>query len=128
MTQTITTPAVPLETVTPLKPSEAMRLGCLTTEQAFSELVTEDGAKACALGAMAIGYGVARADIAGITWWPESVPRTTLIDCPVQHGCWSSGSNTAVWMSDPGSLVMHLNDGHEWPRERIADLLSEHGL
>ena len=50
------TPAAPVETVTPIKPSEALRLGRLV-RPVQSYLWLEDDNGACACGAIATGWG-----------------------------------------------------------------------
>ena len=100
---TETLPAVaPFEPTTPIKPSEAIRLGCLIAPvQAFGE--PGDGEAACAIAALDLGGF--RGEI------PDAVYD---LDCP--GGC-----------VEPAG-VMHLHDDHRWSRERIADWLEGLGL
>lgn len=128
-TETLTRPA-PVETVTPLRPSEAMRLGCLTTRQGTMVLASGDR-YACALGAMLIGYGFDRdrlhAENALDDVLPEGHPLLERFErvgrvedwyhCPVRRCSRQS--------SDLEAAVIHLNDGHTWKRERIADWLEQ---
>lgn len=108
---------VPVETVTPIKPSEAIRLGCLTTVQGFGFVwgTDEDGTprtgkhngQACVMGAAILG---------GFT--PDAFWRGHSLPCPAcdRRPC-----------ADLGTPA-HLNDDHRWPRERIADWLEGIGL
>jgi hypothetical protein len=50
-------PAAPVETVTPIKPSEALRLGRLLRPVKCTGSWTHGDNAACALGAMDIGWG-----------------------------------------------------------------------
>lgn len=106
-------PAAPVETVTPIKPSEAIRLGCLLRPlQAFGTIADTRGG-VCALGAMMFGFG---ADGMGF-----HVARVTVSDLP----CPACGRiRGAADLFTPA----HLNDDHRWSRERIADWLEAQGL
>ena len=60
MTLTTTRTAAPVEVVTPIKPSEAIRLGCLRSLPTAGEWYDwdDDGRlHACALGAAMLGWG-----------------------------------------------------------------------
>jgi hypothetical protein len=106
MDTTTLTPAVAPETVTPLRPSEAMRLGCLIAPvQAFDTYMA--GNSACALGAVALAMGKNPLDVVFPDW----------SHCPA-----CSEINGA------DSLVIHLNDEHRWSREDIATWLEGLGL
>ncbi len=112
-TETLPT-VVPLEPTTPIKPSEAIRLGCLIApQQAFNHYLSGDGAAACALGAAALGWNT---DPVEAQFLIEDVllPRTV---CP-EPGC------TDGHFGWPAIL----NDTHRWSRERIADWLEGLGL
>jgi hypothetical protein len=114
MIDTRTTTA-PIETVTPIKPSEAIRLGCLTTTKGEGSFFPKPG-QACALGAMAIGLGY-------------DGPRCDHFDCDdtctgsdpyeVVEGLLGSVSPHEIW---------EKNDKALWSRERIADWLESLGL
>lgn len=116
MTIEIETTPAPIETVTPIRPSEAIRLGCLTTAQAFSDYGNGDAA--CAVGAMNIGFGLQNDagdhldDISHLHRGTTVCPETGQRGCP---GRWHV-------------MVFHLNDDHRWSRERIADWLEGLGL
>lgn len=60
-TETLASAAVPTETVTPIKPSEALRLGRLLEPRRASGNAFSD-AGACALGAIHLGWGGDRND------------------------------------------------------------------
>ena len=132
----------PVETVTPLKPSEAMRIGILLyPEQAFVEMVSADGKRACALGTIEAGYGIKDTTIFFPNHPGNIVHRLKLperpgdpietrnasgrfnwfVPCPV-HGC------RVAALVGGHSVVAHLNDFHKWTRERIADWLEGQGL
>lgn len=57
--------SAPVEEVTPIKPSEALRLGRLVRPYESPGVLFADGIAACAIGAMAVGYG-----------WHEANPRS----------------------------------------------------
>ena|SRR5688572_14007077 len=87
------------ETVTPLRLSEAIRLGCLMVPvQAFDEPGND---RAACVIATAIRAGAEYMNV--------------LEPCPAE-GC-----------RDYAGLA-HLNDNHRWSRERIADWLEGLGL
>jgi hypothetical protein len=110
-------PSLPIETVTPIKPSEAIRLGCLTTGQLINETYVDiDGARACVFGAMAIGYGEPHRAAQ-----MHAAINGHLIDSDVFRRCPESGCASVAF-------PMHLNDDHRWSRERIADWLEGLGL
>jgi hypothetical protein len=92
------------EPTTPIRPSVAIRLGCLTTEQAFGEFGGDGQTTACVVIAAAIG---------GF------------------HGSWSlllANRHCPVTLCFRKASVVHLNDDHRWSRERIASWLAEQGL
>lgn len=53
----VRTPAAPVEVVTPIKPSEALRLGRLVRPLHVNAFWFDGEASACALGAMHVGWG-----------------------------------------------------------------------
>ena len=119
-TDTITAPA-PIETVTPIKPSEAIRLGCLTTRQTFKAYGS--GEEACAMGAMVVGLGC-------VPNQDDYVPRSRAallaehaINTVSNKGCPVRSCSPAA-----DNIVVHLNDDHRWSREQIADWLEGVGL
>lgn len=131
---------VPVEPTTPMKPSEAMRLGAMSTEQAF--VTMGDGvAKACALGAMMIGYGHGN-DPYGMLYDPaHPASEVTALHMPVHpeyahrlqvgnryEPCPHHGCRLTDLTGGGFALVVHLNDLHKWPRNKIADWLETLGL
>lgn len=137
----------PIETVTPLKASEAVRLGILLAPiQGHSNLfgVTEgyggtpDGTwVACAVGAAALGFGW-RPPEAGQLVNPENsyddepaydlvmdrIGRERYLRCPWTGPHQDSADDHAIPISHQ---MWHLNDYHRWSREKIAGWLEEHG-
>lgn len=107
----------PVEKVTPIKPSEAIRLGCLAFPvQHFGGLA--QGNRACAMGAMYAGYGDSPHS-PGITSESEAgffQLKEAHLSCPECD------------LKDDDIPVAHLNDDHRWSRERIADWLESIGL
>ena len=103
-----TSPAtVPLEVVTPIKPSEAIRLGCLLAPvQAFGCYQDAPGT-ACVVGAMNLGWGK---PVDYSDW--DVFGAINFLPCPPCR----------VDLNSLASLT-HLNDYHRWTRERIADWL-----
>lgn len=120
-TTTLTTP-IPTETVTPLRPSEALRLGRLTRPLEIKGNLYDGKHGACALGAMREGFGLpetatpwgADADYAAIGL-PAFLPPC---DCIRSGNWWDSGTD-AVW---------HMNDQHDWNTDQIASWLEGLGL
>lgn len=150
-----TTPA-PIETVTPIKPSEALRLGRLLVP-ARSVLVLARYRRgqivsACAMGAMAVGAGESNAlTEAASFWWPggwDTAPRVTPpCVCPPRGLNWQFQTvdplpgrrvytKHRAWRAPV--VVAHLSDVHgqgsrsrggdSWPTARIADWLESLGL
>lgn len=111
--------AAPIEVTTTIRPSEAIRLGCLTTRQNFGNLGGHG--TACAMGAMWLGIGawdgVWRGSVDVVLSEPY-VASLTGLNCPL--GCDSAD----YYLITPA----HLNDDHDWTRERIADWLDSIGL
>lgn len=109
----------PVETVTTIRPSEAIRLGCLIAPaQGMGSFFPEPG-QACALGAMALGFGYdGPLDSEYDPYWfvEARLPRGTI---PMR------GYDDELSYSD---AIYLLNDAREWSRERIADCLEGLGL
>lgn len=107
--------------------SDAIREGSKDTYQSFGqyfEMLTPDSRGrwgACALGAAltAIGDTVSRdtfdieTDLAS---FPEIICKIAGV-CPAEN-CAKFGGQYEVTV---GRMIVHLNDGHRWSRERIAD-------
>lgn len=131
----VQTKPAPIETVTPIRPSEAIRLGCLTTARITGRLVDDDGQSACAVGAMLIGWnGSLRDNDAAMdamdgTAWDQVDQRAAA--CPEPHPKGNPERVSCVRSMPVYMVMQHLNDlsgRHEWSRERIADWLESLGL
>lgn len=110
------TKPAPVEVVTPILPSEAIRLGCLIAPRQLMDdvYVSDDGRSSCVYGALVLGQGVSVAD-ANDEADTRVVGRG--LPCPAcDHG------------DEHADVLLHLNDDHRWSRERIADWLAEQGL
>lgn len=109
----------PIEVTTPIRPSEAIRLGCLIAPvQKFggAHYVADNGA-ACVVGAGMLGMGYRLPD--GPNDFEDDLQGSERDGkCPVDD-CGDS---------DVSILAIHLNDDHRWSRERIADWLEGLGL
>jgi hypothetical protein len=125
----------PVEPMTTMKPSEALRLGAMVSQQAFGTIGNTEWS--CALGAIAIGYNwngnpdpktIFDPDHPGYDAYRLVLPDTRKhrekiqgnwpTACPV-HGCLTA---------DGHAMLPHLNDDHRWSRNRIADWLETQGL
>lgn len=107
----------PVETVTPIKPSEAIRLGCLIAPvQLVDDIYADEELHAaCVYGAMALGMGM--------PWSVADAHADQLSDDPpTGEPCPVAGCQNRF------DVLLHLNDDHRWSRERIADWLAEQGL
>jgi hypothetical protein len=99
--------------------SEAMILGSMLHPQAFGEFIDEDG-NACALQAVmdAVSDEGELSDKKLEETFPilRNIPSGNLprhrVKCPA---CIFPNRQSVK------NLIMHLNDGHEWTRERIAE-------
>jgi hypothetical protein len=108
-----------IEPTSPLRLSEALRLGSLTTRQGFGTLHGPDPDQFCALGT--IMYGLT-GDVREI----DSVRERTGLDddaCAPCHCIY-----VLDWRRQPlWYVIEHLNDAHEWTRPQIADWLESEG-
>lgn len=107
----------PVETVTKIKPSEAIRLGCLIAPFEEGYVDHEYPRHACVYGAMALGF-IGAHDMRAVS----ALARAFHSEMRFERPCPESSCDLA--RADPA----HLNDDHRWPRERIADWLDELGL
>lgn len=117
MIDTVTeTTELPVERVTKLRPSEAMRLGRLIAPRWIPFSMNDGRGGACAWGAMTLGNG------GNFPALPD-LPQPCICDLGVKK-------NALV-------VVTHLNDSHNgrhpidrdpWPTERIASWLESLGL
>ena len=120
-TATIATPVVPatVEPTTPMKLSEAIRLGSLLTEPLRYSYMQHVGGQThtCALGAAAYVHGARDRDQA-FRWARIHGVIGLQVECPACH----------VVLDLKYGIVQHLNDQHRWDRPRIADWLEGIGL
>lgn len=131
-TATPETRPAPVEVTTPIRPSEAIRLGILKYPVATTG-DTIEGDAACAIGAMLGGFGWdERGD--GSSWSDSRLYAVLPKDiggCPADPGCfWNTrqAGPESLHLGGPWALA-HINDRHHWTREAIADWLrDEHGL
>lgn len=113
-----TRPAVTPETTTPMKPSEAMRLGrMLYPTPCEGQLAApyDGGWAVCAKGAMYVGYGWTPGTLAAPSYSPVLEAKNA--DCPA-----------CSLLGGAADVTTHLNDAHHWPTECIADWLEGLGL
>lgn len=117
----------PVETVTPLRPSELLRLGSLDTYQVFGHISDMQGGF-CALGTLEYGAGnLARSG--GLRRVGADAVRLPPILWNFQTPC-PELSWSCSWQDRPSDLigaVVHLNDEHRWTRGGIADWLESIG-
>jgi hypothetical protein len=114
----------PSEPTTPIRPSEAIRLGMLVRPVAGRVEMFQGDDIACALGAMAIGFGFApnrENRLSGYATVEARLPQTLEPPC----GC-VTGKASDSWSST--AVIYHLNDQHGWARECIAEWLRQEGL
>ena len=91
-----------------MKLSEAMRKGCVGTRQIFGDYTDHNGGL-CAVGAALHAVGCPASDM-----------------CEIATGIFPILSKNGVnpvngHQHSLGSLIVRLNDNHEWSREAIAD-------
>lgn len=99
--------------ISPLRLSEAIRIGSMVTEQAFGSFGNQE--KTCGIGAAQVAFGETpsgHGPLAILLTERLSIPCPDCVYTPVSVG----------------SYIIHLNDDHQWPRQKIADSLEEYGL
>lgn len=115
-------PVKPLEVNTPLKVSEALRLGAMDTKQVFGKIGDLESTT-CALGAVYHGFG-----FEGYGAAMQSLNREmarVIIPCGGTTGLFGKpcrSENTLM------NVVIHMNDQHKMPREKIADYIESLGF
>lgn len=110
---TVDQPAMAPETTKPLKLSEAIRLGAMATDQAFGTF--GDGTHTCGIGAAQVALG--------LTPQPDDELNMMLEHAgPVRSPCADRRHGSVR------ETIIHLNDDHKLPREKIADWLESLGL
>ena len=117
-------PGISPEPITPLKPSEGIRLGAMVTRQGVKRLrgANQYAKWSCAVGAARDAMGGPNRASEVYAWFNELFP--TYLDCPVDvlegHGCYVTNGRAS-------EVVVHMNDVHGLPREWIADYLESIG-
>lgn len=113
----------PVEKVTPLPLSEAIRLGSLLTRPANGKYwaANQYGKYACALGAATDAYGGPHDS----NWITNKFEIPYFLGCPVSDKIGKCQTPSINY--DLTGLVIHLNDDHILPREWIADFLESIG-
>ena len=132
------------EQIIPLKPSDALRVGALYLPQCFRQIFEFAGddpyvaevTKACALGtiwltygyrpgqrsSIAVGYHLARIE--------HEMQNHLIPNCPANR-VWCRSWRRKLGYGDAErtvkKMVTHLNDEHEWTREKIANWLESVG-
>jgi hypothetical protein len=100
-----------------MKLSAAILLGSTMSPQAFEEFQNKNGSR-CALGAALAAIGspirLGNGFRAAAESWPWIEPYVEF-HCPDCDGVASHAL----------SLIVHLNDGHKWTRERIAEWVAK---
>jgi hypothetical protein len=112
-----------VEPITPMKVSEILRLGSLSTTQAFGRMVDNDG-RMCALGVVwhALGW-----DGTPFVAFDTALLRGVHADPPSSCDDVPPMSNSEYrWPIT--SMIVHLNDQHQWSFTQIADWLEGQGL
>lgn len=127
--------------------SEAVRQGALISEPCqsrFYNVAEDDKIFTCALGAACLHVGILEFDASipkrhahrppnvGGLWFHEELKKAFGLSDSTYSQC-PTGGVCLVWeefYSDKNILqaIIHLNDGHSWPREQIADWLEKQGL
>jgi hypothetical protein len=117
------TPLIPEinDPVTPMKLSEALRLGSMVTKQGFYTFESDLDGSRCALGTIEFAQPGTISPDSNFTQKPlgPQVGRT----CSV--GCDTSGLPKHWGLA---GQIVHLNDHHKWPRNKIADWLESVGF
>lgn len=103
--------------------ASAIRAGAVRRpEQAFGDYFVGRRAS-CALGAAYEGMYRLADDMSGRRPTNDLVTFFDCLEGPI-HGCPVDGCRKRLMLS---AMIVHLNDHHEWSRERIADWLEENG-
>jgi hypothetical protein len=102
--------------------SEAIRLGAMLRPQGYDGL--RQGGKSCALGAALDACGIAEHDDPDFDYhrlrqlFPLLNREAHCPACSRPTGWWRRWRGKEYDVED---VVVHLNDDHEWKRERIAE-------
>ena len=107
----------------PLKLSEAIRLGSISRQQAFGQYERADGS-VCGIGAAFVGFGEPPSSMGGKlhhhVLMKLLATAMKMPDCDI-NGCSHPSSSV-------GDYIIHQNDLHHLPRNKIADNLEKLGL
>lgn len=112
-TATIVRDPVTPERVSPVKPSEALRLGRLLYPVRIEGHFRDEHGGACALGAIAAGMNLEAVYATHWHKWTYSLP------CPACGRLPTEGSL---------HVIAHLNDDHHWSDDQIVAYLEGLGL
>lgn len=109
-----------------MKLSQAMRRGSKMAKQTFGTWSRGDGG--CALMLSAIGAEMTTLDqvafdiARGMIFLPTGLmDKYPFLPKPVEAPCTCSKDTWATW-----NAIIHLNDVHRWPAERIAGWIEAH--
>ena len=120
---TPTSPTAPsVGTATPLKLSEAVRLGAMTTDQAFGTFAGPNGGT-CAVGAAIEALGGDPGDSSMVHAIDRVLDKRVDLSGSIPCDNKDRARNMSV-----SKAIYHLNDTHRMPRNEIADWLSGLGL
>ena len=119
-----------------MKLSDAMRKGAAMSPQIFGQLtdMLGPGLGTCALGAALVGVDAeyeyeSGADAILVAQWP--ILDSVGMSCPAKE-CYEliccCGHSSCEIKPSLTTVIVHLNDGHRWSREKIAGWLDEFGL
>lgn len=100
------------EKVQPLKLSEAIRIGSMTTKQLYNAFGDKD-VGTCGIGAAQVAFGDD----------PGSPALIRVLQTPIDVTT-PSGRH----FNNIASAIMYLNDAEHMPRQKIADWLESEGL
>jgi hypothetical protein len=115
------------EKVTPMKVSEAIRLGAMASTQITGKLrFKSKGVQyACAIGAASLALGIPK--YSKYQYWTidQMMQGVPVLGCPVSNekGNRCLAANYHKWSNN----IVHMNDHHGLPREWIADFLESIG-
>jgi hypothetical protein len=107
-----------------MKLNEAIRLGAMLKPQSYKDLL-DPGGRTCALGAAVDALGLYRNNADFAFELHDLFTRYPFIHkasrCPACLPVVGFVRRRLNWEYDVEDVIAHLNDDHEWTRERIAD-------
>jgi hypothetical protein len=124
----VESPGIAPETTSPMKPSEGIRLGAMTTVQGKGRLsgANQYSRWTCAIGAARMAMGGPEGEKA-YEWFNSLFADGEYYECPVTYNDEGARCYVAHRISRPSEIVVHLNDYHDLPREWIADFIESIG-